>query len=159
MCIIVDANVRDLVFGDSRTPASDLLLKNIDNRFHRLVVGGKLRDELMQSRPFQLWLLQARLAQQVREINDDAIDSENKEVEGIDLCKSDDEHVIALARVSGARLLYTDDSDLQDDFRNPVLISKPRGRIYTTLRHQDIRKTHRDLLSRQDLCACNDCGK
>ena len=127
MCIIVDANVRDRVFGRSRTPASNLLLNSIDNKFRRLVIGGKLKRELEQAHEFGRWLVQARLAQQVREINDNAVDSESNEVQERFECKSDDIHIIALARVSGARLLYTDDSDLMDDFRNRELISNPRG--------------------------------
>ena len=47
---------------------------------------------------------------------------------------SNDAHVIALAQVSGARLLYSNDSDLQDDFKDKSLIDSPRGRIYTTER-------------------------
>lgn len=113
----------------------------------------------MQSAAFRNWLAQARLAQQIRNIDDDCVNSRTDEIVEGQACKSDDEHVIALAQVSGARLLYSDDSDLQDDFRDPKLISNPRGRVYTTLRHQDIRKSHRDLLARRDLCTWDDCGK
>lgn len=159
MCIIVDANVRDIVFGKSRTPASELLLKRIDNRFHRLVIGGKLRRELMEANSFKNWLVQARLAQQVRDINDDEVSRRVEELNREKAYKSDDEHVIALAQESGARLLYTDDPDLQEDFGDQKLIANPRGRVYTTLRYRDVRKTHRDLLARQDLCAWSGCGK
>ena len=48
-----------------------------------------------------------------------------------DQLQSDDPHVLALARASGARLLYTGDEDLKADFKNPSLISNPRGKIYS----------------------------
>ena len=159
MCIIVDANVRDIVFGKSRTPASELLLRSIDNRFRRLVVGGKLRLELMQAATFRSWIAQARLAQQVRDIDDDAVDSKTNELSENRACKSDDEHVIALAQVSGARLLYTDEPDLQDDFRDRNLINNPRGRVFTTRVHQEVTRVHRNLLSGQNPCAWSDCGE
>ena len=73
-------------------------------------------------------------------------------IQQIGECASDDEHVIALARVSGARLLFTNDGDLQADFKNPGIINGPRGVIYTTMLKQEVTRTHRDLLRRSDLC-------
>ena len=159
MCVMVDANVRDSVFGNSRTPASELFLESIDSRFHKLVVGGKLTIELAGAQSFKTWLVQARLAQRVREIPDSRVVARTNELIKMKACKSDDPHVIALAQESGCRLLFTNEPDLQQDFNNHSLIANPRGRVYTTLRHQDIRKSHRDLLARRDLCAWNDCGK
>ena len=50
--------------------------------------------------------------------------------------KSDDEHILALARVSGARLLFSGDKDLHDDFKNPKIIGKPGGKVYQTQQHE-----------------------
>lgn len=44
--------------------------------------------------------------------------------------RSNDAHVIALAQVSGARALWSRDQDLRQDFRNPAVISNPRGKMY-----------------------------
>ena len=55
--------------------------------------------------------------------------------------KSNDPHVLALARASGARLLYTRDDDLMIDFKNKALIDDPRGKVYR-------RASHRRLLTR-----------
>ena len=52
--------------------------------------------------------------------------------------KSDDHHVLALATVSGARLLYTHDEALILDFKNPSIISKPRGKIYWDARQKNL---------------------
>ena len=54
------------------------------------------------------------------------------------LMKSDDAHILALARRSGARLLYTCDSDLIGDFKNKQLIDQPRGKIYTRAANRDL---------------------
>ena len=78
--------------------------------------------------------------------------------------RSNDTHVLALARVSGARLLFTNDDDLKRDFANPDIIPGTPGQIYTTNRGRRVRSyarqeitrvtdTHRNLLRRNDLCA------
>ncbi len=46
--------------------------------------------------------------------------------------KSNDLHVLALALVSGAHLLYTHDQLLIDDFKNNNIITGNRGKIYKT---------------------------
>ena len=46
------------------------------------------------------------------------------------LCKSDDPHIIALAREGGARTVCTQDQDLMNDFKNRRLICSPRGKVY-----------------------------
>lgn len=50
---------------------------------------------------------------------------------------SDDEHVLALARVSGARLLYTEDKELIEDFKNSRILS-PRGKVFKMNTREDI---------------------
>ena len=45
--------------------------------------------------------------------------------------RSDDAHVLALARKTGVRLLYTGDRDLIEDFKDKQFIDRPRGKVYT----------------------------
>ena len=58
--------------------------------------------------------------------------------------KSDDIHVLALALVSGARLLYTEDQDLQNDFKRgkwkngKFIIGDPRGKLYTGKKNSNL---------------------
>ena len=52
--------------------------------------------------------------------------------------QSDDPHVLALARATGTRLLYTGDRKLIDDFKNPQVINRPRGKIYSTAANSDL---------------------
>ena len=81
------------------------------------------------------------------------MDAATATLQSRNICKSNDAHVLALAIVSGARLLFTNDQDLQSDFGNRRIISGVRGKIYTTLQNQDVRRSHRDLLNRTDLCS------
>ncbi|MBV8524835.1 MAG: PIN domain-containing protein, partial [Acetobacteraceae bacterium] len=45
---------------------------------------------------------------------------------------SNDRHILALAIVSRARILFTRDEKLMDDFTNKVIISRPRGKCYSS---------------------------
>ena len=69
--------------------------------------------------------------------------------------RSNDAHVLALA-ASGARLLYTNDNLLMDDFRNPNIVPGPRGRIYTTKDRKDFRPAHKKLLGMRNLCRASE---
>jgi hypothetical protein len=64
------------------------------------------------------------------------VNNETETVRALKICKSDDEHVIALARLSGARLLCTEDADLMSDFKNLTLVPSPKGRIYRKAAHK-----------------------
>ncbi len=88
----------------------------------------------------------------MRVVNDEEVDTETKALKANGLCKSNDPHVLALAQVSGARLLYSNDKDLQQDFKNKALINSPRGKVYSTLENKDFTLSHRRLLGRNNLC-------
>lgn len=59
-----------------------------------------------------------------------------------DECWSNDPHVIALARISGARVLCASDRRLKDDFTNPALINSPVGGIYETSADSSLLRHH-----------------
>ena len=153
MCAIVDNNVRHEVFGthDTQTPAGKLFLDWLDSGRGVLVVGGHLRRELGEYRRFQLWLEAAVQFGRARQIDDAQVDRETDEMSSQGI-RSDDPHILALARISGARLLFTNDRDLQQDFGDIAIVQGMRGRIYTTVERSDVRRTHRQLLRRTDLC-------
>ena len=67
-------------------------------------------------------------------------------------CRSNDIHVIALAQISGARLLYSNDQALHEDFGNKLLIDRPRGKVYSTNERKDFTNAHRRLLNNRNLC-------
>jgi hypothetical protein len=58
--------------------------------------------------------------------------------------QSDDPHVLALALAGGARLIYTRDQALINDFTNPHVLTAPRGKCYRDcVRHRHLLKGER----------------
>ncbi len=117
-----------------------------------MAIGGKLREELGSNRNFLRWLSVAGRLGRTINVSDDRVETETESLRAEGICRSNDEHVLALARLSGARLLFTNDQALQADFRDREIVGGVRGRIYTTRERSDIRRSHRDLLRRRDLC-------
>ena len=151
MCAILDANVVHEVFSNDRPPAGTAFFNRINPGYLRLVVGGKLLDELSQNRICREWIQQATLAGIVRTFNDQAIAAQCTVLQRSGLCMSNDLHIIALAQVSGARLLYSNDRPLHRDFRNRMLINHPRGKVYSTYTGGQLRNSHQRLLG-SNLC-------
>ena len=130
-------------------------------------MGGKLRAELSdngRNGNFMRVYRQLRLDGRVKDVPDSVVDTETANLQARRISRSNDTHILALARVSGARLLYTNDQALQEDFNNPRLVSEPRGLVYTTLPisgrpyavqrgENAVTGAHRELLQRADLCA------
>ncbi len=152
MCAIVDANVSGEVFGLNRPPAGKRFFDWINTGKGRLVVGGRLSKELSGVGRFSEWAREAMLAERLRVVDEEKVSGATENLQSRGACRSDDEHVVALAQVSGARLLYSNDGELQEDFKDPQLISNPRGKVYSTRKSKDISPAHEALLSRTDLC-------
>ena len=149
MCAIVDANVANEVFGPNQSPAGEKFHDWVNKAAGRLVVGGKLLEELEQGSPTFRELASILVeAGRMRTINSDQVNTKAKKIKN--QCVSNDPHIIALAQLSGARLLYTNDGKLQQDFKDKRLI--PEGSIYTTVQNNNFTSTHKSLLRRQDLC-------
>ena len=104
MCAILDNDVRHQVFGDSQTEAGKFFLDWLTSKKKRgvLVVGGKLLQELADSPKFNEWLQEAQQAGRTRRISDQEVNNETENLRKQKICQSNDEHVLALARVSGA---------------------------------------------------------
>ena len=152
MCAILDANVAGEVFGADRPAAGQAFFQWIDSGRGRLVAGGKLLRELDRNRAFKEWRLQAVLAGRIKLLNDEVVKGRARQLEQENACRSDDEHVVAVAQLGGARLLYSNDGALQDDFDDKTLIDRPRGKVYSTRIHGDLRQEHRKLLANRNLC-------
>ena len=152
MCAIVDASVAFEVFGRKRTPAGMRFREWLDDGRGQLVVGGKVLEELVRNRNFAHWFVEARrISGRVRQVGGARIRQRQEELARHGHLQSDDGHVVALALVSGARLLYTDDARLQRDFVNPTVVD-PTGRVYTSRPDGDFRAEHRALLDAKELC-------
>ena len=127
MCLIVDANVAprflvqssailDWLFGERGSP--------------RLVAAGKLREELAKNESVRRQLVALDRAGRLRSIDAERVRQEEQRLRAAAACLSNDPHVLALAIISGARTLATDDNALAADFRNKRIIDRPRGSIY-----------------------------
>jgi hypothetical protein len=145
MCVIVDVNVASEVFratpSERGVPIRDWVI-NGDGCF---VFGGQLADELFRYSAARRFLIELGRQGRAARMPRDKIEAETKRLRAIKCLASDDPHVIALARVSGARVLFSSDTDLHGDFKNSALVANPRGRVYTS-------KTHRRLLHHDASC-------
>lgn len=151
MCAILDANVASQVFGDNRPEAGVKFFEWIDHGHGRLVVGRVLRNELIHTRA-RNWLEQAFRSGRVKIVAGRSIDEQTRKLCEKGICRSDDSHIIALAQIATSRLLYSNDIDLQRDFKDKNLINKPRGKVYSTIKNDHFTKVHRRLLSQRDIC-------
>ena len=152
MCAIIDANVVHQVFGSDRPEAGMEFFKWLSSGKGKLVAGGKLRRELSGNAKFRSWWQQAQLAGRTKAVNDAQVDEQTRKVERSGGYRSDDPHVLALAQISGARLLFTNDQDLQQDFKDSKLIGQPGGKIYTTRERWTFGNAHKNLLRQGNPC-------
>ena len=151
MCAILDACVVGEVFGERRTPAGKQFFDWLETPRARLVVGGTLFDELAKHRRFEKWAETAIADGRMRRFRREDIDVAAAGLSQAQ-AKSDDPHVIALACVSRARILYSDDGDLRDDFRNTQLVPRPQGKIFPLGESATARQHRRNLLGRTRFC-------
>ena len=151
MCAIVDASVAGKVFGSDRGEADKKFFEWITSGRGRLVVGGQLLEELNRT-SVREWARQALNAGLIRSVSKTRLKEREEVLLRQYQCESDDLHVIALAQVSGARLLYSNDRKLQKDFANKNLINNPRGKVYSTIKSRHFEESHKRLLKRKDLC-------
>ena len=154
MCAILDASVVSQVFGKKCPPAGKAFFDWIAYRHGRLIVGGKLDRELSRNGTFKAWIRDALLSGKAVRLDGRRVNQLAEKLKSEESCRSNDQHVIALARLSGARLLYSNDRKLNNDFMNPRLVPPPFGDVYTTLDLEDKELTpaHQELLDRKDMC-------
>jgi predicted nucleic acid-binding protein len=141
MCVIVDVNVAARVLlrpDDPDFAPVSLRLIGKSKRALILVYGGRLLDEYKRHRA--LIRLLAVLDRNGRAVQRSAIeiDVAERKLQHDGNCVSNDLHILALAVISGTRLLVSHDHDLHQDFKNPKILSNPRGRIYQNRNHLPI---------------------
>ena len=129
MCIIVDANRMGAFLADPPEEDAAPVRRWIDTGGGSVVysTGGKFAEEI-QGRARQR-LLRYSQAGRARLVPEDRFIDDQNTLEG--QIRSDDPHVLALARATGVRLLYTGDADLIADFKDKAFLDKPRGKIYS----------------------------
>lgn len=140
MCAIVDANLASHFFGDPVDEELRPFWNWIARGRGALVAGGRNLDELSRvgdaSRALRNWERAGRAWFAPHE----EVEAETRRV--TNQCRSDDPHVIALARVSGARLLCSEDKRLHADFDNRDLINNPRGKVYQDSSHAHLLRSN-----------------
>ena len=157
MCAIVDASAVFEVFGRKQTDAGREFRDWLDNGRGRLVVGGKVLKELTQNGNFNRWFLEARRSGgRVRQLRAEIVRGQEERLDR-GLMRSNDQHVVALALMSGARLLYTNDMQLQRDFTDRQVIPGVEGRIYTSKPDGRLTDYHQALLQAPNLCGGQSC--
>lgn len=122
--MIVDANVLGMFLLQPKNPDTAPIHEWLERRWGNVVysTGGKFGTDIdARSRE--------RLAELVRDGRARLVPWERVEPHeaGFGNIRSDDPHVLALARAAGVRLLYTQDRRLRRDFRDGQLIG---GAIY-----------------------------
>ena len=129
MCIIVDANRMGALLADPPEEDAAPVRRWIDTGRGSVVysTGGKFAKEI-QGRARQR-LLRYSQAGRARFVPEDRFVDDQNTLKG--QIRSDDPHVLALARATGVRLLYTGDADLIADFKDKAFLDRPRGKIYS----------------------------
>jgi hypothetical protein len=147
MCLIIDANVAhkfDDPPHEDVKPVVHWLLGKHKKKLPRAVIGGKLRAELQQAgEAIRRFLRILGQAGRLLDIADRRVDAEQEEVENSlnreNVQHADDPHVLALARVSGSRLLASEDSrsGLHALFKDRRFL-KPPGKVYQNASHEHL---------------------
>ena len=129
MCVVIDANAATQSIGRGATEAGSRFLEYVSKGRLVLAYGGaKFRRELAGcGEGFRRWLALALSNKRVVSVSDEMVATVVHELKVLRSCRSNDVHVVALARVANAGLVFTNDRLLQSDCQN-VLGAK----VYTT---------------------------
>lgn len=125
-CLIVNTNMLHWLTETSEDN-STIVIGFLKNQRGKLYIGGKLKHEFPPR--LRSWLAEGIRAGWIVNVSDREVDQETACLLDRPELESDDHHVVALARVSGARVLVSCDGDLRDDFRDRNLISQPPGKL------------------------------
>jgi hypothetical protein len=138
VCVIVDNDVVSRVLLHSDDSDYRVMHRALFGRrrpYARIVYGGKLAREYAKSEKIRRAIAVLDRAARARVVSDDAIAHQAQWAEASGFVRSNDAHVIGLARASGARILCSEDALLRDDFRDRRLVPAPRGRIFSNDGH------------------------
>ena len=138
MCIIVDANAAAQLCQPELTPAAEPVVDWIENRGGRVIHGGELTRQLIANRRVGRWLRALFQAGRASQVAAAGIAAEVQLIRQSRLCRSNDLHILAVARISGARILFSYDQSLHADFTNPALLNQPRGKVYQNAGHRNL---------------------
>ena len=131
MCIIVDANRLGNVLAEpadeDAAPIREWLNRKGGSIFYS--TDGKFANELGKKSKIQLQNYSR--AGKAKLFSASKFEQDLRDLQAQGGLRSNDPHILALARASGARLLYTGDQNLIKDFKDGRFIDNPRGKIYS----------------------------
>jgi predicted nucleic acid-binding protein len=137
VCLIVDTcvthrllNVRDADFAPVR--------ESLEAGSQTIALGGHLLREYARYHDVVRFMAELARKGRLRVVRDAAVDSETENLRSAGTCLSNDAHLVALARVSGARILCTSDRTAARDFTRKELLSQPRGKVYRRAAHRHL---------------------
>jgi hypothetical protein len=136
--LIIDANVASNALRDPPRPEFVPICEALFSGSARMVHGGKLTDEYLRIGSIRSALSQLDRAGRVVVLIRAEVDAFERLLADAGVCESDDPHIIAIAQLSGARLLCSNDQDLHRDFTNKDLVDKPRGSVYQNESHKHL---------------------
>lgn len=128
------------VGDDFRVNPADTDRRDSTTRRGRLVytTGGKFEEEICKKVNAKNRLEALVDAGRARHISWPRVETEQKKLLDEDVFKSNDSHVLALAIASGARVLYTGDQKLIDDFKNKEIVDGHKGKVYKYGSHKKL---------------------
>ncbi len=138
MCMIIDANRLGVFLSDQMAEDAKPIHGWLNKGWGNLVysTGGAFADEICgRSRKKLAGYAQAGRA---TVIPAGEFEEDEQQLRDNEAVRSDDPHVLALARLSGARVLYTGDHALTQDFKDKQLIDKPRGKVYSSAKNANL---------------------
>ena len=153
-CAVLDADCVGEVFGQDNSEAGSEFLKWVLDGRLRLVSGGQAQEELRRCNEFRRWaaagppnlsVYPQRAIAPVKEQLD------SRKTTFMDI-RANDTHVLALAVVSGARLLFSRDKDLRADFEDGSIIIGPWGQLYNRGAKDNLTEEHRERLESAPPC-------
>ena len=123
MCVvaIMDASVFGFFPGEQFSE-----LRSWIDRGDGIVVysaSGQYAEELRRSGTMKEWLVRYRRSNAAKVVSADEIDAADEMLQNQNI-RSNDRHILALARASNALVLASDDGDLQGDFRDTRLLPR-----------------------------------
>ena len=141
MCLILDVNIIHKVFpspGADHGPVREAL----NNLKATMVYGGELKREYLKLRWFRPFLRRLDQTGAAKVFSDSEVDARTAAICSAGGFESDDPHILALAIVTKARLLCSEDDNLTTDFTNPQFIRDPRGNVYRRAEHARLLRKH-----------------
>jgi hypothetical protein len=115
--------------GDHTTPEGRRFATWLESGAGVLVVGGRVTEEICRNGNIVRYLNELRTAGRLRVAETNAVYAEAMRLEQGGGLVSDDAHVLAVARISKASLLFSRDRNLHKDYLNRTLMGFS-GRVY-----------------------------